>query len=125
MLFRSETEFTQEYDTANGISESSAGIRVQIGTWDGPCEWLMMEDSPDLLSVGERACWLGFSNVGCDLKLYMGTWIIRISLFDFSVKAWHNRHYYKTGVQYNYWKYGILPPMPHKDFVQWKIRRSI
>jgi|TARA_Y100000310_G_scaffold83904_1_gene80539 hypothetical protein len=74
---------------------------------------------------GERACWLGFSNVGCDLKLYMGTWIIRISLFDFSVKAWHNRHYYKTGVQYNYWKYGILPPMPHKDFVQWKIRRSI
>jgi hypothetical protein len=73
---------------------------------------------------GKQECWLGFQNVGVDLKLYMGTWIIRISLFDFSVKAWHNRHYYKTGVQYNYWKYGILPPMPHNDFVTFKLRRT-
>ena len=30
--FIQETEFKQECDTANGISETSAGIRVQIGT---------------------------------------------------------------------------------------------
>jgi hypothetical protein len=90
--FIQETEFKQEYDTANGISETSAGIRVQIGTWDGPCEWLMMEDSPDLLSVGERCMFAGFTFVWVYNKYpcfisYGGQYIVIFDI-DNTVPVW-------------------------------------
>ena len=61
--FVRNTRFRLEFDTANSSVTTSEGLRAQIGTWDKAADYVLMKDSPELISVGERVMFAGFSNV--------------------------------------------------------------
>ena len=51
------------YDTAKGSITAAKGLRMQIAPWDVPCEVVIMQDCPDLVSMGERCMEGGFSYI--------------------------------------------------------------
>ena len=59
--FVEDTAFELEFDTANGTSTADAGMRVRVGAWDANCDYVLMDDSLELISVGERTMCCGFS----------------------------------------------------------------
>ena len=50
--FVRNTRFRLEFDTANSSVTTSKGLRAQIGTWDKAADYVLMKDSPELISVG-------------------------------------------------------------------------
>ena len=42
------------FDTAGGERNANDGLRIQVAWWDGPNDYLLLKDSPNLLSIGSR-----------------------------------------------------------------------
>ena len=42
------------FDTAGGERDASDGLRLQVGWWDRPSDYLLLKDSPNLQSAGSR-----------------------------------------------------------------------
>ena len=51
--FICNSAFELEFDTANGPAKADEGVRVQMGFWDVPADYVCMEHSPELRSMGE------------------------------------------------------------------------
>ena len=60
------------FDTAGGERQASDGARIQVAWWDGPNDFLLLKDSPSLVSVGSRCqagqftfVWVRSKNYAC------------------------------------------------------------
>ena len=42
------------FDTAGGERRANDGARIQVAWWDGPNDFLLLKDSPSLMSIGSR-----------------------------------------------------------------------
>ena len=49
------------FETANSRVTCSQGIRAQVAPWDTTAEWICMENTPELISLGERCMVHGFT----------------------------------------------------------------
>ena len=61
--FVRKTVRTLEFDTANDKTTSSHGIRAQIAEWDATSDYVMIKNSPQLISMGVRVELHGFNYV--------------------------------------------------------------
>ena len=52
-----------ELDTANDVTSASRGVRLQIAQWDMPTDYVLLDSSPELISMGERTMLAGFTFV--------------------------------------------------------------
>ena len=66
--FIRRTEFELEFDTANSTVTADTGVRAIVGKWDMPSDYIIMEDSPELISMGERCMLQGFTHVWVSKK---------------------------------------------------------
>ena len=57
-----DTTIAMEFDTPGGEACASRGVRVQVGHWDQPSDYILMPDTADpLISVGERCMFSGYN----------------------------------------------------------------
>ena len=61
--FIGSTQFTLEFETVNHKAKSNIGVHAQIGLWDVPSDFLLFPKAPDIISVGERCTFAGFSSL--------------------------------------------------------------
>ena len=60
------------FDTAGGERQANDGARIQVAWWDGPNDFLLLKDSPSLMSIGSRCqsgqftfVWVRSKNYAC------------------------------------------------------------
>ena len=56
------------FDTANSQTCVNRGLRARVGEWDCEADYVLMDDSPELLSLGERCMNAGYTFVWVEGK---------------------------------------------------------
>lgn len=59
--FIGDIDVDMELETANDVTSTSSGIRLQIAQWDMPTDYVLLDSSPELISMGERTMLAGFT----------------------------------------------------------------
>ena len=59
--FIRDTKEEMVFDTANHAVSTSKGLRVRLANWDMPSDYVIMKGSPELVSMGEKCMFQGFS----------------------------------------------------------------
>ena len=61
--FIGDIDVDMELETANDVTSTSRGVRLQIAPWDMPTDYVLLDSSPELISMGERTMLAGFTFV--------------------------------------------------------------